>query len=230
MEQPQDGPSEEPAEDGQPQEAEQGTSSVRSTPRPAAIPFDRRELLDLVAYPARTASVVLAEPERMVATIDGRRHSFLLVSGLLVSSVLFTLPFGAVVDLSGAWRIAVLYVGSLLLCVPSLHVFSAYVGARTDFVQNLALGLWITAVVAMFTFGLFPILWFLDRTSGESTRVTPQHLLITALSIAFLAGLGHGLRALLHLSRPPFAKVLLFAWFLLLTYITGRMAQVLELV
>lgn len=140
--------------------------------------------------------LVLSEQERLVKTIATDGNTALLAGALLYAGILFALPYGAVIGIERFWRIAVLFVGSLGICFPSLQVFSAYVGCRIDTRQNLALGLVITCVAALFTFGFFPILWFLEATMLEESVVTPYHISIILLAFSLLAGIGHLFRCL----------------------------------
>ncbi len=199
-------------------------------PPPAVRPHDVGELRAVFSLPFRVISVVLSEQERLARTIASGGNGVLLVGVLLYTSVLFTLPFGAVLEVERLWRVALLFVGSLGICLPSLLVFSAYVGYRIDLRQNLALGLVITCVAALFTFGFFPILWFLDATMEENSSFTAQHISLILLGFSLLAGIAHLHRCLrrfdgLVASYP----ILIVCWQALFVYICYRMAWLLEL-
>ena len=127
----------------------------------------------------------------------------------------------------------VLFLGSVLLCFPSLQVFGSYLGVRMHPAQNLAIALVIPSAAALFTFGFAPIYWFLDFTmpvdagtqGGTVTRVV---LLVFSL-----------LLALSHLNRCLFADsnlkvlrenwALWVGWQVLLVFLTYRMAETLDM-
>lgn len=183
--------------------------------------------------PYRVIEVILAEWKRLSSNISGQRHLGLLVAVLYLSSVLYALPYGAVLGVERFWRVAVLFLGSLLICFPSLHVFTAFLGCRVNLAQNLILSLLITSVAGMFSFGFFPILWFLQTTMAEgSERVTIQHLSTLFLGLSLLAGGVHLVRCLLGSQqlRPRASYPLLFLlWQVLFAFISYRMARFLEL-
>lgn len=197
---------------------------------PPALPHEGSELRSVFALPFRIMQVVLSEQERLVKTIASGGNGVLLVGALLYTSVIFALPFGAVLGLERFWRIAVLFVGSLAICLPSLQVFSAYVGCKIDLRQNLALGLVITCVAALFTFGFFPILWFLDATMEEGSSVTATHISLVLLAFSLLAGIGHLYRCLRRFDGLVGSyPVLITFWQVLFLFICHRMARLLEL-
>jgi hypothetical protein len=157
-----------------------------------------------------------------------------LAAGLLLGSVLFALPFGAVLGIDRFWRVAALLVGSMLICLPSLHVFGAFVGARLSVSQNICLSLVVTAVSALFTFAFFPILWFLEATMTGATQVSAHDVAVLLMVCSLAAGIVHlgrvlrGLTGLRHLG--PGAVMVLIGWQALFLFITYRMAHFLELV
>jgi hypothetical protein len=131
-----------------------------------------------------------------------------------------------------AGDIAVLFLGSTLLCFPSLQVFSSYLGVRAQPVQNLVLALLVPAAAALFCFGFFPIYWFLDFTMSPDSAVPPHAIAIGLLTVSLALGLGHLDRCLLV--ERAFGALraswwLLAGWQLLLVFITYRMALALQI-
>jgi hypothetical protein len=198
------------------------------TPAPALRPEDLRAIL---RRPHHVLDLVLTEPGRLATTIAGGRLLGWVIGVLLGTSALLALPYGLVLDPERFWRVVLLYLGSFAICFPSLPVFSAYVGCRITPVQNLALGLIVSAVAAIFTFGFFPILWFLQATMrDDSALVTPYHVSVTLLSFSLLAGVGHLFRCFFGLRRRVASSAaLLVGWLSLVIFITYRMALLLEL-
>ncbi|MEM7517089.1 MAG: hypothetical protein AAF368_09235 [Planctomycetota bacterium] len=87
----------------------------------------------------------------MTRTLVEREHALLLAGALGYVTLLLSVPYGAVLELGRFWRIGLLLIGTLSICLPSLQVFCAYIGFRVDLKQNAALGLIITSVAALAT-------------------------------------------------------------------------------
>ena len=198
----------------------------------AVLPFDDAELRLLLHKPSRALQVVLAERQRLAASIAAARTPWLLVLVLLGCTVLTALPYGCVLGLAAWWKIAALFGGSVLLCFPSLQVFGSYLGSRMLPVQNLALALVISAVAALFTLGFFPIVWFLDLTMRGGDWIDGAQASVVLLAVALLAGIGQLAHcvALDRSLRPlPSSYLMLLVWQLLVTFVTWRMARALGL-
>ncbi len=214
------------------------TKSIVGPPEPLSPPpnpFSRKELNKTLAMPLRLLEVVLAERGRLVANITGHRDLARLALAMLLGSVLFALPYGAVLSPSSFWNIATLFVGSMVICFPSLLVFSAYLGVAISLTQNLvlALALIITTASALFCFGFFPILWFLRSTMADDGGiVTAEHISIGLLTVSLIAGICQLNRCLFVdkvLREVRSNPLLLLFWQGLLIFITYRMATVLEI-
>ncbi|HEX5050752.1 MAG TPA: hypothetical protein VFZ65_03170 [Planctomycetota bacterium] len=197
---------------------------------PLAAPFGADELSASLVRPARMLDVVLGERQRLAANLRSGQELRALLAALFTCSVLFAIPYGLVDGWGRVLHVAMLFLGSVLLCVPSLLVFSSYLGVRMHWSQHLAIAMIIPAAAALFTLGFAPIYWFLDYSmpadegvGGSATRVV---LLVFAL-----------LLALSHLNRCLFVDAGLKAlrdnwplwvgWQLLLVFLTYRMARVL---
>lgn len=207
-------------------------AAVPAPPTPAATPFSRPELLACFTRPGRSLDVVLADRRRLVASVHGGSHLLFLLLLLFACSVAFTVPFAVVDGPSRIVRVATLFLGSALICFPSLQVFGSYLGLRLSPAQNLAIALVIPAAAAMFTLGFFPIYWFLDATMPADSSVSS-----TTTRTVLLAG--SMLLAMSHLNRCLFGDETLRAlraswplwigWQALLLWITWRMLNTLEL-
>lgn len=201
-------------------------------PAPPPAPFEATELRAALRRPLVALDVILARKERLVASLGDREAGTLLILMLLLSSVIFTLPFAAVIDPMRAWRVSALYLGSLGICLPSLYVFSAYHGFRVDVLRYLALGLIVPATAALFVFGFFPIHWFLSATMlADADRIGPSQLALGFLGFALVAGLAHLVRCLSIARRFGWIgreQALFLAWQALLLFISWRMAIALD--
>ena len=204
---------------------------VEGPPAPSPDPFSREELNRTIWLPLRLLEVVLAERGRLVANVTHRLDLGRLAIAMFIGSVLFALPYGAVLTPEKFWDIAILYVGSMAICFPSLQVFSAYLGVAISLTQNLVLALIITTAAALFCFGFFPILWFLDSTMGDGGEaVTSAHISIGLLTISLIAGISQLNRCLFVDSTLDAFRASLplwIGWQVLLVFITYRMATTL---
>lgn len=192
------------------------------------------EIQSVLKRPDRAVEFVLGRPDRIASTVGGGKHLWPLSLLLLLSGLAFAVPFGAVPPVSAFWKISILYTGSVALCYPCLHVFSCYLGFRLASAQNLALGLLVSAVAAIFTFGFFPILWFIHLTLTPTAAVRPEHLHRGFLGFSLLLAIAHLGRCLRHLRGAARMSGLylglLIPWVLLLVFMTYRMGILLGLI
>ena len=200
---------------------------METPPSPPASPYEASELRSVFLQPQRALELVLTERERLIETVARRRDLWTVTGVLLYASVVFALPYGAVLGPDRFWRLAALFLGSLLICLPSLQVFSAYVGFRTSGRQSLALGLLITSTASLFSFGFFPILWFLRATMLPDSTLEPGHLSVALILISLGAGLVHLHRCMPRLAGGTAYTVLTLMWQGLLIFIVHRMAGLL---
>jgi hypothetical protein len=175
-----------------------------------------------LATPARSRSNV----ERGVALLE-------LILLLVVSSAIYAVPFGLVLGWDAWWKIGVLTLGSTVICLPSLHVFGAFIGLRTTPAQITALAMTLPAAAALFSAGFSPILAFLratfDPTSDTVTWIALAKVLLGASVFAGAIQLG---RTIPRLRDERGASALIFlipAWLAVLAYVLVRMVRVLDL-
>ena len=155
-----------------------------------------------------------------------------MVALLLSWTLAFSLPYGFVLSFERSWQIATLFLGSVALCFPSLHVVSAYLGLRIHLAQSFAFATIVATVAAIFSFGFAPILWFLKVTSEPASSDTLAALSTMLLCLAALAGMVHGMRCL-SLAKGMKGSggfgLVLFLWQMLLLFIGVRMSHALGL-
>ena len=208
--------------------------------RPPRVPPEPFALADITAswtQPLKLIDLVIAGPARIANNVERSQALWPLAIALTLASIAFAVPYGCVIGAdtwwSAWWRVIVLCLGSTLICLPSLHVFSGYLGLRTSFAQILVLGLTIPAVAAVFTFGFAPILGFLRATmDSDSNAVSWRAISVVLLVLALLAGVGQLWRCFAATpgiaSRLPFFIVLL-AWHWVFVHVLLRMGNVLGL-
>jgi hypothetical protein len=107
--------------------------------------------------------------------LAGRRLGRYIADAFLVT-VVGTMFYGFVAGISvGGWQILYdpvklpwVLVFTLLLCLPTLYVFGAYLGSRLGFLQVCALAFSGNAVAATILIGFAPITWFFMFTAPGS--------------------------------------------------------------
>lgn len=195
----------------------------------AATPFAPGELAATARRPHRLLDVVLGERRRLAATLHGVEVLPALLIALLVCSLLAALPFAMVDGLDRVAHVAALFLGSVLLCYPSLQVFGAYLGVRLQPIQCLAIALVIPSAAALFTLGFAPIYWFLQFTMpAADAELNVTRIVLLALSLVL--ALSHVNRCLYSDERlaPLRDSWALWAgWQLLVVFLTYRMAETL---
>ncbi|MGC6486213.1 MAG: hypothetical protein ACON4Z_01080 [Planctomycetota bacterium] len=196
---------------------------------PEAVPFAPDELTATARRPHRLLDVVLGERRRLAATLRGGDALPALLLALLVCSLLAALPFAAVDGGDRVAHVAALFLGSVLLCYPSLQVFGAYLGVRLKPAQCLAIALVIPSAAALFTLGFAPIYWFLQVTmpaADADLNVTRIVLLVLSLVLA-LSHVNRCLYGDVHLAPLRDSWALWAGWQLLVVFLTWRMAETL---
>ncbi len=196
-------------------------------------PYSSQELLSAFLRPHRAIDVILAQRARWITSVAEKRELVLLVSLMFSTSLFYAVPYGAVIGWDRYWQISALYLGSVAICFSSLHVFSAYLGVRISLAQSLAMAILVSSVAAIFSFGFFPILWFLSATMTDENSVgTVRAISVFLLSISLLAGILQLFRCLMPetpLSTYGSFTILIFFWQALLAFIAYRMGLFLGL-
>ncbi len=158
------------------------------------------------------------------------RHAGLLAAIMLSASLLYALPFGFVLGFDRFWHIAALYLGSVAICLPSLHIFAGYLGLGLRAGQSFSLGVLVSSVASIFSVGFAPIVLFLSATMSGSD--TMSGVTCTLLGVSLLAGMGQLMRTLRiraeHENVGNLLK-LMMVWQCLLLFISFRMGMFLEL-
>jgi len=202
---------------------------------PPLAPWSADELARALRRPDFLLEIVLGGPERLALHAREGIGLAPLLRLLLVAATLFAIPYGCVFGVAAWWKVALLYLGSTLLCVPSLHVFATYLGLGVPLAPLLLLALALPAVAALFTAGFAPILGFLKWTMGAASSaeaISWRDLSDWLLAAALIAGVGQLWRCL---AAAPFARRsggfawLLAPWLLVFLYVLARMATVLGL-
>lgn len=126
-----------------------------------------------------------------------------------------------------------LYLGSTLIRVPSLFVFTGYTGTRVSLAQILVLALMIPASAALFTLGFAPILEFLRLTMAEEPKeIGWDSISKVLLGISLAAGIIQLWRCFLgsrQKANPALLALVLLVGHGVFLYVFTRMFRVLGL-
>ena len=125
---------------------------LQSPPPPAVPP------------PAGLVAAILKDPARVAATIAQREKLSAAIPLWLGAGLVCHATFGIAVGLFAGWPVAAMDavkmplagVCSLLLCFPSLYVFSCVAGMPLSILQTLALGSACFAMLGLILVGLAP--------------------------------------------------------------------------
>ena len=206
---------------------------ILRVPRKPALPLPAEFVSSALRNPLRAIDLTLAEPDRVGANVVAGVALGRIVAVLLLSSLLFAIPYGCVLSLREWWKIVALTLGSTVICLPALFVFSSYLGQRMRLEQILVLGLMIPAVAALFTLGFAPILAFLRATMSDSAMQVPWRSISNVLlSLAILAGivqLWRTWRAAREAAPSDLFALVLLVWHAVFLYVMVRMGSVLHL-
>ncbi len=191
-----------------------------STPPP--IPADR-------AAPDthNIASTLLKNPLRISETIAGQKDLPRAALLLLAVAIACHAVFGLALGLFGGWNVAAMDVVkvplvafcSLLLCFPSLYVFSCVAGSPLSLAQTFVLGCSCLAMVGLILVGLAPVAWLFAVSTDSLSFVTLLAFLIWLVALGLAGRYVDKLGAHPLLSRQAGIK----AWFLILILVTLQM-------
>lgn len=200
-----------------------------------AEPFAEKDLQGMLVRPLMMIDLVLAERLRLFETVKQGLLPMRLSLLFLLISLVFAIPYGCLSPAADAMDVSTLFCGSVLVCYPSLHVFSRYLGFEFGALQNLLLALAVSATAAVVSLGFAPIIWFIDYTAGQGEEVLKINTIISdiLLSVCFLLGVVQMIRSFLWTRlgdwRAHFHQGFMLCWLALLTFISCRMASFLEL-
>ncbi len=202
-------------------------------PRPPSTPHSQADVGIALWHPLRTVDVVLATPERVAANVDGEVALGRLAFMFLLCGLVFAIPYSCVLGIEDWWRVTTLYLGSTLICLPSLFVFTSYMGTRVSLAQIVVLALMIPASAALFTLGFAPILEFLRLTMGDASKeIGWASISKVLLGISLAAGVIQLWRCFLSArqhANPALLALVLVVWHGVFLYVFSRMFTVLGL-
>jgi len=211
----------------------QNNSNTVITCRQNHAELSAHEIQFAFIYLQKVFEYVLGSSERIAQNVAQKKNLWMLCSLFLFTAFLFAVPYGYVLGQEHFWKIATLYLGSLGICFPSLHVFTEYLEFKLRLEQKLVFTLLITSVAGLFSFGFFPILWFIDFTTSTASDDLVENLSRAFLYVSLFLGIAQMVRCYRWIHRSVlFAahhSAVALVWVALLMFITNRMAGVLKL-
>ena len=182
--------------------------------------------------PPGLVAAVLKDPARIAGAIANRENlsaaSLLLLGAGLAGHALF----GIAVGLFGGWPVAAMDavkmplvgLGALLLCFPSLYVFSCVAGMPLSIRQTLALGSACFAMMGLILVGLAPVAWLFAVSTSSLGFVAMLTFLLWLVAIGFAGRFVDKLRAAPLFRRQAGLKL----WFAIFLLVTLQMATCLR--
>ena len=180
--------------------------------------------------PSQRGSVVaslLKAPESVADMISERRTPLATGMTLLGAAAVCHAVFGLAIGLFGGWSVAIMdavkiplvAVCSLLLCYPSLYVFSCVGGTPLSLSQAFLLGASCLAMLGLLLVGLAPVAWLFSVSTESLPFVAMLTLFIWLIAVSFAVRYIGKLRAHALFTRAGGIKL----WFFVLVLVTVQM-------
>ena len=178
--------------------------------------------------PRNIAAALLKHPLGISDTIAGQKNLWRAATALLAVAIACHAVFGLAMGLFGGWPVAAMdmvkiplvALGSLLLCFPSLYVFTCVAGAPLSLAQTFVLGCSCLAMVGLILVGLAPVAWLFAVSTKSLSFLTLLAFLIWLVAIGFAGRYVDKLGAHPLLARQAGIRI----WFLILILVTLQMA------
>jgi len=158
------------------------------------------------------AEWLLKHRDYLIRQIERGHEVPVILADLVLVSVLPTAFYGLVTGLatgslarivSNPLKLPLVLIFSMCLCLPTLYIFSSYLGSRRSFVQTAALAFTGLSIMGIILAAFAPITWFLTFTAPGAYAL---HVLVNVavLALAGLMGVRFMFRGmtLLHTDSP----------------------------
>ena len=159
------------------------------------------------------------------------------IRDMLITSVIFFALYGAVMGfsnsllqaLSSAIKLPVLFLITLVICLPTLYFFNLLFGSRLNLSQTLALILTAMAVIAVLALSFAPIALFFWLTAPHYQFYKLLNVAILTLTgFAGLSFLWQGMRQVEKEERAKIRSLVLWAWIVVYGFVGTQMAWTLR--
>lgn len=143
----------------------------------------------------KTATILLLKnKERIYEGAKQQAQWNRIAAEFLLVSIVGTALFGLVMSTQGwewqhslrlVWKMLVLVWGPMLICTPSLYVFSALRGSRLTLSELVYLIVGSMATTGVVLLALAPVTWFFTWTTTTVEFIQGMNAFVIALSLAF---------------------------------------------
>ena len=159
---------------------------------------------------------------------------------MMVSSVAFLAVYGAVLGsthsllqaLSSAAKLPILFLITLIICIPALYIFSVLFGSNQRLNQSIALVLSALTVTTVLMLSFAPItFFFMLTTSGYQFFKLLNVLFFVIAGILGMLFLSRGMRVVSASDKDEGAKMrglVLYVWIVLYAFVGSQMAWTLR--
>ena len=199
-----------------PMESRPSTSLPPPVPQGAAPVYVENKIAALLKAPAQIGTTLAAEE----GLVGG--GFYFLACALILHAV-----FGFAVGLFGGWSVGgmaavkapLIAVCSLVLCLPSLYVFSSVGGAPLSIRQTFMLGTSCLAMVGLLLIGLAPVAWLFAVSTESLPFVVMLVFVLWVISLSFTVRYIGKLKVVPLLQRTGGIG----AWFVVLALVSLQM-------
>ncbi len=159
------------------------------------------------------------------------------IQSMLISSVIFFAIYGAVMGfsnsllqaISSAVKLPILFLITLVICLPTLYFFNLLFGSRLSLSQTLALILTAIAVTAVLTLSFAPIALFFWLTAPHYQFFKLLNVAILTLTgFSGLSFLWQGMRHVESGGGTRLRSLALWAWIVVYGFVGTQMAWTLR--
>lgn len=168
------------------------------------------------------AEWLLKHRDFLIDQIEAGRGLPLILIDLVLVTVLPTMFYGLVMGLatgsavrivSNPIKLPLVLLFTLCLCLPTLYIFSSYLGSRRRFLSTSALAFTGVAIMGVILAAFAPITWFLTFTAPHAY---PLHVLVNVAVLGLAGSMGvaflmHGTRRV-HRDSPHLQQQIIFLW------------------
>jgi len=202
----------------------ENTEAVAVTPPPLPM--------DTAIVEGNIVGLLLKSPRSVVSRIMGDKNLATESAKLLGAAVLFYAVFGLAIGLFGGWGVAKMTVWkaplialcAMLLCLPSLYVFTAVLGSPLAFGQAFTLGSTFLAMTGLILVGLAPVAWLFAVSTNSLGFVVMMAFVVWIVALSFVSKFLQRTKEMGLLKRQDG----LMLWFAILVVVTLQMTTVMR--
>lgn len=185
--------------------------------------------------PFAVAGAVLKAQGAVIRDLRESRHLPAYLGGLLVSTLLLSAAYGAILGLYqpglqtlfAALKVPIVVLGAALLCTPTFFVFNSILGSKLSLSQTLGVVLYLAASAVLVLVAFAPIAWLFTVSTEGPGFLRGLHLLVFLIAAAYgMKSLNTARRYLNYVdaTQTPIHGGFLFLWFGIVLFVALQMA------